>query len=360
MTAPSSTTVPVTGIQPLADNGPFTIASIPINIPLTLAPMAGYTDYAYRHVIRQLGGCGLLYTELISSEALVRRNKKTLNVFVWSEDERPVAVQIYGSEPSVMAAAAQNVQARGAEIIDINMGCWVPKLAKKGSGAALMRDINVAARVVEAVVQAVDVPVTVKIRSGWDEGHPTALEFARAAEAVGVQMIAVHARYARQGFTGAADWSVIRAVKEAVSIPVIGNGDVTNTAEARRMFQETGCDVVMIGRAARGNPWLFRMIDHELRTGEPLPPPTSAERAAIALHHVRMAMDDPPQGAYIMALELRRHFTRYRLDKPGAPLIRKQLVQCTTLAEIEAVLLPLARDVDPAASSWVDWNPLTE
>jgi tRNA-dihydrouridine synthase B len=339
---------------------PLTVGDILIDTPLTLAPMAGYTDYAFRHLIRELGGCGLVYTELISSEGIYRNNRKTMEAFTWSEAERPVAVQLYGADLHVMAEAARDVEDRGAQIVDINMGCWVPKLAKKGSGAALMKDVCVAANVVEAVVNAVDVPVTVKIRAGWDEQHKTALEFARAAEDAGVKMIAVHGRYARQGFKGEADWDVIRQVKEAVSIPVIGNGDVVTAGDAARMFRETGCDGVMIGRAVRGNPWIFRQISHELHTGEPLPAPTSAERAAIALHHVRKAMAESPLGEYITALELRKHFTRYRLDQPGAALVRKQLVQCESLAEIERVLLPLTDDVDPAASLWVDWNPVTE
>lgn len=334
---------------------PLTVGDIPIDTPLTLAPMAGYTDYAFRHLIRDLGGCGLMYTELISADAIYHKNRKTLKVFTWSEAERPVAVQLYGSDPAIMAEAARDVVGRGAQIVDINMGCWVPKVAKKGSGAALMRDVCVAANVVEAVVNAVDVPVTVKIRSGWDEEHATALEFAQAAEAVGVQMIAVHARYAIQGFKGDPDWDVIRQVKDAVSIPVLGNGDVFEAADAARMMDQTGCDGVMIGRAVRGNPWIFRRIAHELRTGEPLPPPTTAERAAIALQHVRMAMDHAPLGEYITALELRKHFTSYRLDAPGAANVRKALVQCESLADIEAILLPLAREADPATSPWVDW-----
>ena len=257
---------------------PLTVGDILIDTPLTLAPMAGYTDYAYRHLIRELGGCGLVYTELISSEAIYRKNQKTLKVFVWSEEERPVAVQLYGSDPAIMAHAAQDVVARGAEIVDINMGCWVPKLAKKGSGAALMRDVCVAAGVVEAVVNAVDVPVTVKIRAGWDADHPTALDFARAAEDVGVKLIAVHGRYARQGFKGEADWDVIRQVKETVSIPVIGNGDVITAQDAARMFRETGCDGVMIGRAVRGNPWIFREIRSYLETGKRAAPPAPDSR----------------------------------------------------------------------------------
>lgn len=331
---------------------PFAIGDIMIDTPLTLAPMAGYTDYAYRNIVKGLGGCGLLYTELISSEGIYRKNKKTMTQYVWSEDERPIAVQLYGANPEIMAEAARDVVARGADIVDINMGCWVPKLAKKGSGAALMRDVCVAAGVVEAVVKAVDVPVTVKIRAGWDEEHRTALDFARAAEDIGVKLIAVHGRYARQGFKGEADWSVIRDVKEAVSIPVIGNGDVTNAPSAAQMLRETGCDGVMIGRAARGNPWVFRMIEHELRTGEYLPPPTPAERALITLRHVRKMMIESPLEEFHVALELRKHFTRYQLG-PGAADIRKHLVQCNTLAEIESVLLPHTEGIDLENSDWL-------
>ncbi len=331
------------------------IGNIPIDPPLTLAPMAGYTDYAFRHIVREIGGCGLACTELISSAAIHYKDRKTLTVFTWSADEHPIAVQLFGSDPAMMAEAARNVAARGADIVDINMGCWVPKLAKKGAGAALLRDLDLAARVVEAVVSAVDIPVTVKVRSGWDAEHLTAVEFARVAESLGAAAVAVHARTAKQGFGGEADWDIIRQVKEAVTtIPVIGNGDVFSAADAARMVAETGCDAVMIGRAVRGHPWLFRQIVHELRTGEPLPSPSRPEKAAIALRHARMAFANAPMGdERIAALELRKHLARYRLDPPGSARLRRQLVHIESLADVEAVLMPLVDQLDPAGTPWL-------
>src|SRR5258706_9196345 len=248
---------------------PFKIGDITIDPPLTLAPMAGQTNHPFRLLCREMGDCGLVCTELISSQAMHYKSSRTFDMFDWSDAELPFAVQLYGSDPAIMAEAARIVVDHGADIVDINMGCWVPKVAKTGGGAALLRDVCTATRVVEAVVNAVSVPVTVKVRSGWDPEHLTAVEFARAAEKAGVQAIAVHARTASQGFTGKADWDIIRQVKEAVhEMPVIGNGDVETADDAIRMLTETGCDGVMIGRAALGNPWVFRQMAHTIRTGE--------------------------------------------------------------------------------------------
>ncbi|HEX2909129.1 MAG TPA: tRNA-dihydrouridine synthase [Phototrophicaceae bacterium] len=229
----------------------------------------------------------------------------------------------------------------GAPIIDINMGCWVPKIANKGGGAGLLKDVGTATRVVEAVVNAVPVPVTVKVRSGWQPGEVTALPFAQAAEQVGVQAIAVHARFAKQGFQGEADWDIIRQIKELVKIPVIGNGDVTSAQAAIRMFRLTGCDGVMIGRGALGQPWIFRQIAHELRTGEPLPEPTRAERATIALEHARRTLADATCPERIVVRELRGQLSRYQLDEPGSLVIRDQLVHADRLADLERILLPI-------------------
>src|SRR5258708_26071040 len=329
---------------------PMHIGGITIDPPLTLAPMAGQTNHPSRGLWREMVDCGLVCTELISSHGIHYKNAKTCNMFDWSEAEHPFAVQLFGADPVVMAEAARIVADRGADIVDINMGCWVPKIAKGGAGAALLRDVCTATRVVEAVVRAVSVPVTVKVRSGWDADHLTAVEFAHAAEQAGVQAIAVHARTAEQGFTGTANWDIIRQVKQAVAhIPVIGNGDVRNVEDTAAMFAQTGCDAVMIGRAALGNPWIFKQIAHTIRTGETLPAPTSQERAAAALRHARLSIATTAFTEEQAIRELRGQITKYHLGTYRAAEIRARLVRAESLADIEAILLPSLEEAAHAA-----------
>ena len=318
---------------------PLQIGDIRIATPLTLAPMAGHTNYALRHLCRELGGCGLVCTELISSSIVKNSRRRAVQRFDWRESERPVAAQLFGSEPAIVAEAARVVVDHGADIVDINMGCWVPKIAKKGGGAALLRDVRKAAAVVEAVVKAVDAPVTVKVRSGFEDGVVTAVPFARAAEAVGAKAVAVHARFAGQGHGGAADWDVIRQVKDAVSaMPIIGNGDVHAGVDAKRMLDETGCDGVMIGRAALGQPWLFQHVRHYLETGDALPRPTRPERAKYALRHAQLTMSTTLLPERTALLEMRGQISKYQLDKPGSRRIRNRLVRIETYAELACIL----------------------
>jgi nifR3 family TIM-barrel protein len=320
---------------------PMFIGNIRIDTPLTLAPMAGQTSYALRALCREIGDCGLVCTELISSQAIHYKNQKTWRMFDWKADERPIAVQLYGHEPAVMAEAARVVVDYGADIVDINMGCWVPKIVKRGGGAALLRDVCTAAKVVESVVKAVSVPVTVKVRSGWDPEHITAVEFARAAEAVGVEAIAVHARTASQGFTGQADWDVISRVRQAVTtIPVIGNGDIKTSADVARMLVQTGCDGVMIGRAALGNPWIFKKIARELHNDQEFQQPTLQEKATTMFRHACLAVENSNLGERQTIFELRGQLIKYSFGGQITAAVRERLLRAQTIAEIYNVLKP--------------------
>jgi len=316
---------------------PLRIGPIQVDPPIVLAPMAGVTCHAFRLLCKQYG-VGLVVTELLSSHAIHYKNQKTFGMFDWTDDERPVSVQLFGGDPDIMAEAAQVVEAAGADMVDLNMGCWVPKVAKTGAGAALLKDVCLAEQVVKAMVDAVRIPVTVKIRSGWDHAHPTGLEFAKRAQDAGAAAVAVHARFANQGFTGTADWSIIRRVKDSLTIPVIGNGDIETVDDAARMFDETGCDGIMIGRAAMGNPWLLRQVRQFLETGERLPEPTLDERKEAALFHLRTLADTPNVGEARAVREMRGLITHYFKGFHGVSALRALLVKANSIAEVEALL----------------------
>jgi nifR3 family TIM-barrel protein len=313
--------------------------------PLLLAPMAGATDSALR-ILCKRQRAGLVCTELTSSHGLYYRNAKSYRFLYWTEEERPIAAQIFGAEPEVMEEAARMVADSGADLIDINMGCWVPKVAKTGAGAALLKDLDRAGTVMEAVVRgAAPVPVTVKTRVGWDGCCGSAVELAQVAEECGIQAITIHGRFARQGFTGNADWGPIAAVRSRVSIPVIGNGDVRSPEDAERMFRETGCDGVMIGRAALGDPWIFRRTLQYLQTGETPPEPTSTERLALALEHAGMLarQEAGPEAGPETALpsSARSQLVHYLKGIPGSAAARERLVRVTRLADVEAAIAEL-------------------
>ncbi|HTG01214.1 MAG TPA: tRNA dihydrouridine synthase DusB [Nitrospirota bacterium] len=300
--------------------------------PLVLAPMAGITDLPFRLICRELGA-GLVFSEMVSAEALIRSHTRTHTMLRSSPAERPVVFQIFGSKPSSMAEAARVISQGDIDYLDINMGCPVPKVVKSGSGSALLRDLGLAREIMSAVIAASRVPVLVKIRLGWDAKSIIAVDMARAAEAAGIAAITVHGRTKAQGFSGAADWSVIKDVRNAVAIPVIGNGDVRTASDARRLLEETGCNGVMIGRAVQGNPWVFREALHFLNTGVLLSPPTPHERQATMLRHVRDMVLFAGEHAGIQ--EIRKHLCWYSKGLQHGAEFRTRVNRLSTLREVE-------------------------
>ncbi|WP_161823333.1 tRNA dihydrouridine synthase DusB [Sporotomaculum syntrophicum] len=300
----------------------FSIGHLVLANPVVAAPMAGVTDRAFRMLAAE-HGCGLVYTEMISDQALIYGNPKTNLLLNLSGETGPICVQIFGSQVEYMVRAAEIVADRGADIIDINMGCPTPKIVRNGEGASLMRHPELAARIVEAIVNRVDCPVTVKMRKGWDDTSVNAVELARLVVQAGAAAVAVHGRTREQFYSGEADWGIIRQVCEAVSVPVIGNGDVRTPEDAERMLKETGCHAVMIGRAAAGNPWLFSSTVHYLATGELLPCPTLQMRQETAIRHYKLLVET--KGEDVANREMRKHLAWYIKGLRGAAGLRARI-----------------------------------
>ena len=293
-----------------------------------LAPMAGVTDLPFR-VLCQEQGAGCVVTEMVSAKAVLYNNKNTRELLQIDPAERPAAVQLFGSEPDIMAEIAARLEEGPYDYIDVNMGCPVPKIVNNGEGSALMKNPERAKEVLTAMVKAVKKPVTVKFRKGFNDLSVNAVEFAKMAESCGVAAVAVHGRTREQYYSGKADWDIIRQVKEAVRIPVIGNGDIFTPEDAGRMLKETGCDGIMVARGAKGNPWLFGRINHYLDTGEVLPGPSMAEIKAMILRHGRMLVQFKGEG--VAMREMRGHMAWYTKGMPHSATLRNEINQVETL-----------------------------
>ncbi len=311
------------------------IGQVKLKNPLISAPMAGVSNLAYRLLAKE-AGAALVCTEMVSAKGLLMMPLKTQRILALSPLEKPVSVQLFGSEPRLMAEAAGIVESLGADLIDINMGCPVPKVIKAGEGCALMRNLSLSGEIIKAVVDAVKIPVTVKIRKGWDDTNINALEAALTAQEKGAAAVTVHGRTRVQLYGGNADWEIIRKVASALDIPVIGNGDVFLPEAAARMLAETGCAAVMIGRGGLGNPWLFKRAAYYLQRGEILPPPSPAEKVKLVFRHMDMLIE--LKGERVAVREMRKHACWYIKGLENAAGVRREICRASGRAELEAVL----------------------
>lgn len=314
---------------------PLRIGNVILSGNVLAAPMAGVTDKAARKIAKPFGP-SLIYTEMVSGKALLYKNKKTENMLDLEEEEQPVAVQLFGHEPEVLAEIAQRVSLAGAKIIDINMGCPAPKIVNNGDGSAIMKNPYLAAETVKAVSKASSVPVTVKIRKGWDEQSINAVEVALAAEEGGAKAVTVHGRTRAQFYGGECDLDIIKAVKAAVKIPVIGNGDVTDGKSAEKMFAETGCDAVMIGRASQGNPWVFAEVINYLKNGSVLPTPDIKEKCAVMRKHLELLT--LYKGEHIGILEARKHMAWYVKGIKEGTRLKERIFKASSKEDMNEII----------------------